>query len=199
MWLLVSKRVNMVVTPDVAYQLHPRGIAAGAGGQCSGYCAPAKGGVLGRLNGRTHHGLAQGASESRRPLAPALDASWLPESGRAIGQALAKDETVTAVFCGNDEIAMGVIRGLADEGLRTPEDVSVVGFDNHPLSGLWTPPLTTAHQDFFGLSQRGFELLMARVSEEPGARRFSSERPALVIRESAAAPSAERGRSDLTA
>jgi hypothetical protein len=45
----------------------------------------------------------------------------------------------------------------------------------------------------------GFELLMARVSDEPGARRFSSERPALVIRESAAAPSSERGRSDLTA
>lgn len=151
-----------------------------------------------REDGRTT-GWRRALRKAGAPIPPALDASWLPESGRAIGQALAKDGSVTAVFCGNDEIAMGVIRGLADEGLRTPEDVSVVGFDNHPLSGLWTPPLTTAHQDFFGLGQRGFELLMARVSEEPGARRFSSERPALVIRESAAAPSADRGRSDLTA
>jgi DNA-binding LacI/PurR family transcriptional regulator len=94
---------------------------------------------------------------------------------------------------------MGVIRGLADEGVRTPEHVSVVGFDNHPLSELWTPSLTTAHQDFFGLGQRGFELLMAQVSGAPGAKRFSSERPALVIRENAAAPSAARGRNDLTA
>ncbi|WP_251043759.1 LacI family DNA-binding transcriptional regulator [Arthrobacter sp. ISL-48] len=151
-----------------------------------------------REDGRTA-GWRRALRKAGAVIPPAFDASWQPESGRAIGQALAKDESVTAVFCGNDEIAMGVIRGLADEGLRTPEDVSVVGFDNHPLSGLWTPSLTTAHQDFFGLGQRGFELLMAQVSGEPGARRFSSERPALVIRASAAAPSSGRGRSDLTA
>lgn len=151
-----------------------------------------------REDGRTT-GWRRALRKAGAVIPPTLDASWLPESGRAIGQALAKDESVTAVFCGNDEIAMGVIRGLADEGLRTPEDVSVVGFDNHPLSGLWTPSLTTAHQDFFRLGQRGFDLLMAQVSGEPGTRRFSSERPALVIRASAAAPSSERGRSDLTA
>lgn len=150
-----------------------------------------------REDGRTT-GWRKALKKAGAEVTAPLDASWDPGSGRIIGQQLAKDETVTAVFCGNDEIAMGVIKGLADQGIRTPEDVSVVGFDNHPLSELWSPSLT-AHQDFFGLGQRGFELLMGQVSREPNASRFSSERPALLIRSSAAAPNEHRGRSDISA
>jgi DNA-binding LacI/PurR family transcriptional regulator len=119
---------------------------------------------------------------------PALfEATWAPESGRAIGSEIAGHPEITAVFCGNDEIAMGVIKGLRDAGLRVPEDVSVVGFDDHPLAAMWSPALTTVRQDFGGLGARAFELLRGAMSGE-AVRRTSSELPELVVRESTAAP-----------
>lgn len=121
------------------------------------------------------------------PVPTPLDASWEPESGREIGRALAADPSVTAVFCGNDEIAMGVIRGLHEGGRSVPGDVSVVGFDDHPLARMWTPPLTTVDQDFAGLGSRAFELLQTVISGGK-VRKFSSERPTVVIRESTAPP-----------
>ncbi|GAB3279474.1 LacI family DNA-binding transcriptional regulator [Kineosporia babensis] len=120
------------------------------------------------------------------------DATWEPRSGRAIGHEIAADASVSAVFCGNDEIAMGVVRGLNDQGLRVPEDVSVVGFDNHPLAEMWSPALTTVEQDFAGMGRRGFDLLAQLVNGEDG-RTFSSERPRLLVRDSAAAPAPQRG------
>lgn len=117
-----------------------------------------------------------------------LDATWEPRSGVAIGESLARSGA-TAVFCGNDEVAMGVMRGLIDSGCRVPEDVSVIGFDDHPLAELWSPPLTTVRQDFAGMGRRGFELLRDVMAGDD-AKRLSSERPQLVIRASAARVSA---------
>jgi DNA-binding LacI/PurR family transcriptional regulator len=94
---------------------------------------------------------------------------------------------VTAVFCGNDEIAMGVIRGLREGGLSVPKDVSVVGFDDHPLSAMWSPSLTTARQDFVGLGRRAFGLLRGAMGLGE-AKTFSTELPQLIVRESAAPP-----------
>jgi DNA-binding LacI/PurR family transcriptional regulator len=116
-----------------------------------------------------------------------FEATWSPESGRTIGREIARDPEITAVFCGNDEIAMGVIKGLRDAGVRVPDDVSVVGFDDHPLAAMWSPALTTVRQDFGGLGARGFELLRGAMSGEV-ARRTSSALPELIIRESTAAP-----------
>ncbi len=120
--------------------------------------------------------------------APAIfDASWDPRSGREIGREIALRDDVTAIFCGNDEIAMGVMRGLRDGGKSVPEDVSVVGFDDHPLAAMWSPALTTVKQDFAGLGSRAYAMLSGLFSGEK-VRKFSSEMPTLVIRESAAAP-----------
>jgi DNA-binding LacI/PurR family transcriptional regulator len=96
------------------------------------------------------------------------------------------------VLCGNDEIAMGIIRGLQDSGRRVPDDVSVIGFDDHPLSPLFTPALTTVAQDFVDLGRRSFELLAAQLDPGEGdgrsasaARARRSSRPAvLIVRES---------------
>jgi DNA-binding LacI/PurR family transcriptional regulator len=116
-----------------------------------------------------------------------FEATWSPESGRAIGQEIARDPQITAVFCGNDEIAMGVIKGLRDAGVRVPDDVSVVGFDDHPLAAMWSPALTTVRQDFGGLGARAFELLRGAMSGEV-VRRTSSALPELIVRESSAPP-----------
>ena len=143
-----------------------------------------------REDGRTT-GWKRALRNAGAPVPPPLDATWEPRSGREVGHVLAKDPGVTAVFCGNDEIAMGVIRGLSDHGLRVPDDVSVVGFDDHPLAELWVPALTTVDQDFAGLGRRGFELLQNAITGSSDIR-FSSERPRVVRRDSAAAPGRTR-------
>jgi LacI family transcriptional regulator len=61
----------------------------------------------------------------------------------AMQQLLARDVTFTAVFCMNDNVALGAIRALNAAGLRVPDDISVVGFDNHEGAALSHPPLTT--------------------------------------------------------
>jgi DNA-binding LacI/PurR family transcriptional regulator len=141
-----------------------------------------------REDGRTR-GWRRALREAGAPVPPVVPATWDPASGVAIGRELADRADVTAVFCGNDEIAMGVIRGLAERGRRVPGDVSVAGFDDHPLAGLWTPPLTTVRQDFARLGQETFALLARQIdavqerAPRPASRLVRHAAP-LVVRES---------------
>lgn len=117
------------------------------------------------------------------PVPEVLRADWSPLSGYDAGVRLLDDPTVTAVLCGNDELAMGLAKAFADHGRRIPEDISVVGFDDHPLSQLWSPPLTTVRQDFVALGQQTFKLLLAtlRPGPAPSSVRMT---PDLVVRAS---------------
>lgn len=96
--------------------------------------------------------------------------TWDPGDARDIGRRLALNEDVTAVFVGNDELAIGVISGLRDMGKKVPEDVSVAGFDGHPLSGFWDPPLTTLRQNFTEAGQSSVDLLLRQIKEREGDR-----------------------------
>lgn len=62
----------------------------------------------------------------------------------------------TAVICGNDLIAQGVIESVQAQGFRVPEDVSVIGFDDIPLAAKLDPPLTTIHQDRSALGRSAY-------------------------------------------
>jgi DNA-binding LacI/PurR family transcriptional regulator len=111
--------------------------------------------------------------------------SWDSVKARDTGLAVPADGTVTAVLCGNDETAMGLIRGLGERGISVPGDISVVGFDDHPLSELLTPSLSTVRLDFTTLGARAAAALR-------GTPTVTSVAPSLVIRESSAAPRAAR-------
>jgi DNA-binding LacI/PurR family transcriptional regulator len=112
---------------------------------------------------------------------------WSARSGYETGQKLARMADVTAVFCSNDTIALGLIRALAEAGRRVPEDVSVIGFDDMPEAGYFLPPLTTVRQDFSELGRRALGSLVERISGgDPG--RHVRVPPELVIRASAAPP-----------
>ncbi|MEU6249067.1 LacI family DNA-binding transcriptional regulator [Glycomyces sp. NPDC047010] len=139
-----------------------------------------------KVDGRTT-GWRRALRRAGAAIPAAVDATWDPKSGIAIGRDLAADPGVTAVFCGNDEIAMGVMRGITEAGLRIPDDISVAGFDDNPLAELWSPPLTTAKQDFATLGRRGFQLLLNTINGTDD-RRYSTERPKLILRQSTAAP-----------
>ncbi len=88
---------------------------------------------------------------------------WSAESGFAAAAALRE---ATAVFCANDQMALGLLRAVAESGRTVPDDVSVVGFDDVPEAANFLPPLTTIRQDFAALAQQAVTALIAAVEGE---------------------------------
>ncbi|MFT4135374.1 LacI family DNA-binding transcriptional regulator [Microbacterium sp.] len=120
--------------------------------------------------------------------APApLRGDWSAASGYAAGAVLAAEAAVTAVFAANDQMALGLLRALADAGRRIPEDISVVGFDDLADAADYRPPLTTVRQDFDALGERAVAALVAGI-EEGVPRRFETLPAELIVRASTAPP-----------
>jgi DNA-binding LacI/PurR family transcriptional regulator len=117
-----------------------------------------------------------------------LAGDWSASSGYELGGQLAADSGLTAVFCGNDTMALGIIRALTERGLRVPGDVSVVGFDDVPEAGYYLPPLSTVRQDFGELGRRALSTLIDRMSGAIPAGRRVRVAPELIVRASAAPP-----------
>jgi len=119
-----------------------------------------------------------------------LVGDWSARSGYELGQEIAGRGEVTAVFCANDQMALGLVRALSEAGLRIPDDVSVVGFDDIPEAPYLLPPLTTVRQDFKAVGHRAIEILQAAIAGSPPPERLIS--PELVVRASTAAPRVQR-------
>jgi DNA-binding LacI/PurR family transcriptional regulator len=79
------------------------------------------------------------------------------------------------------------LRALHAEGIRVPERISVVGYDDLPESRFFEPPLTTVHHDFAGQGERCVEILLSMIKRQPFDPALQLLRPNLVIRESTAA------------
>lgn len=93
------------------------------------------------------------------------------------------DKGTTAIICGNDVIASGVYTELMGKGLSIPKDISVVGIDVLPISGLLTPPLTTVRQERVLLGRLGFFALNSILLHNMAISR-NLLRPELKIRAS---------------
>lgn len=72
----------------------------------------------------------------------------------------------TAVFAINDETALGLMRGLHEQGVRVPDDISVLGYDDIDLDEYVVPKLTTIHQPVVTMGQQATELLINRVRNQ---------------------------------
>ena len=72
----------------------------------------------------------------------------------------------TAVICTNDMMALGAMKALKENGLRIPQDVSVMGFDGIDLGQYWHPSLTTMATDKNAFGKKAFELLYASIKDE---------------------------------
>jgi len=75
-------------------------------------------------------------------------------------QVLDKHPDVTAIFAANDVMAYGVVRVFLERGMRIPEDMSLIGFDNLEFSNLLHPPLTTIHQPKYEMGHAAVEILL---------------------------------------
>ncbi|WP_211242267.1 LacI family DNA-binding transcriptional regulator [Paracoccus gahaiensis] len=113
-------------------------------------------------------GFLQGLAEAGLP-APgpgdSLSGDFTARCGRdAAARLLALPTRPTAVFCDNDEMAIGLMTGLIAAGLRVPEDISVMGFDNIEMADFCLPGLTTIRQHRARLGRRAAETLLARMA-----------------------------------
>ena len=86
--------------------------------------------------------------EAGREVPEPVPGDWEAAAGYEAGLRLSADPEATAVFCANDELALGLIRAMHEQGRRVPQDVSVVGFDGLAVGEYSFPPLTTVRQDF---------------------------------------------------
>ena len=114
---------------------------------------------------------------------------WSAASGYEAGLEIAARDDVSAVFCANDQMALGLLRALSEAGRGVPSGprgVSVVGFDDIPEAAYLIPPLTTVRQDFQAVGQRAIEILRAAIGHVPAPERLIGAE--LVVRASTAAP-----------
>lgn len=111
------------------------------------------------------------------------------ESGiRSVESLFARGTKLTAVFCANDEMAMGAMRAVKARGLRIPEDVSLVGFDDIHFARYTDPPLTTIAQPKKELGREAMTLLIEILNGTATAARKRILATHLVVRASAARP-----------
>jgi LacI family transcriptional regulator len=112
---------------------------------------------------------------------------------QAIAAMLEQKQRPTAIVAANDLMAMGAMRELRKAGLRVPEDVSVVGFDNIMFAELTDPPLTTVALPREEIGRAAIEALLHMVTSDSKEGREYKITPKLIVRESTG-PIARKGR-----
>jgi DNA-binding LacI/PurR family transcriptional regulator len=111
-------------------------------------------------------------SARRRPLGRhVVTGDFTVEGGAvAMNRLLDADPGIDAVFAASDLTALGAIRALTERGLRVPEDVAVVGFDDVHEAQLGRPALTTVHQPITELGRTMARMLLGRLNGNPVER-----------------------------
>jgi LacI family transcriptional regulator len=105
-----------------------------------------------------------------------------------VNELLSRGAKFTALVCYNDMSAIGAIRALKDHGIRVPEDVSVVGFDDLQTAAYHNPSLTTIRQPLNHMGVMAAQILLKRLRGQEKSADAVSILPELVIRESTAPP-----------
>jgi DNA-binding LacI/PurR family transcriptional regulator len=119
---------------------------------------------------------------------PVLVGDWSARAGYDLGRRLSRDRSVTAIFAANDQMALGVLRAMAEAEREVPGDVSLVGFDDIPESPYFRPPLTTVRQDFIEVGSRGLRSLLKTIETGEPVVQGPRVPPVLIVRASTAPP-----------
>jgi DNA-binding LacI/PurR family transcriptional regulator len=104
------------------------------------------------------------------------------QSGFSAADFFLKGDLPDVIICTNDNMAIGLVKGLSDQNIRIPAEVKVCGFDDFELSSFVTPALTTIHNPFYEIGMRAGTLLISLIrKQETTSERLPSY---LVIRDS---------------
>ena len=108
------------------------------------------------------------------------------EGARLCGQLMADGRRFTAVAAANDLLALGCYDVFAERGVRCPEEISVVGFNDMPFAGRFQPPLTTIHIPHYEIGKAAAELMLERLQDGESPPRDVRLEPTLIVRGSTA-------------
>lgn len=109
------------------------------------------------------------------------------ENGKYLAELFLKipeKERPTAIFAVNDMTAVGIIQKFVESGVRVPEDVSIIGFDNIEISSMINPPLTTVNQPAFETGRLACKLLLDSLQDKQSNDFSITLEPSLVVRKS---------------
>lgn len=162
---------------DHLIDLGARSVALVNGPRALRQCADRRRGVLGAIKRHSDLGVVVVEYE--------VAAMSITAGAKVIADVLSEQPSVDAVFCTNDLLAIGAERALAAAGVRVPDDVLVVGYDDIELAGEAAVPLTSIRQPTYELGRAGTELLLREIADgrdhQHEKRVFSAE---LVVRSS---------------
>lgn len=119
---------------------------------------------------------------------PVEHGDWSAASGYAAALKVLRQPGVTAIFVANDSMALGTLHAMHELGLRCPDDISLVGFDDYPEAEFFSPGLTTIRQDFDEIGQRAVELLLQIIEDGASSTQHLVLPPELIVRASTAPP-----------
>ncbi|MDU5779507.1 MAG: HTH-type transcriptional repressor PurR [Pantoea sp.] len=149
------------------------------------------GAIPGQLERNTGGGRHAGFLKALGEAGIAVRPEWIvqgdfePESGyQAMQQILQQKQRPTAIFCGGDIMAMGAICAADEMGLRVPQDISVIGYDNVRNARYFTPALTTVHQPKAQLGEKALEMLLDRITSKREVSQTIEVHPTLIERRS---------------
>jgi len=148
-------------------------------------------GPLDWIDALAREGAWRRAMDARGLTAEMLVGDWSSDFGYEVGAKHPLIERVTAVFASNDQMALGLMHGLWTRGIRVPEDISVVGYDDTPESRHFLPPLTTVRQEFSAVGTAAMQAVVASIEKRDVERR-QRVAPELIVRESTAVPRAAK-------
>jgi DNA-binding LacI/PurR family transcriptional regulator len=127
-----------------------------------------------------------------------IEGDWSIETGYRIGKELAERKSLpTAIFSANDHLALGLLKAFHQSGLRVPEDICLIGFDNIPESSYFTPSLTTVKQDFNSVGRMAMSKVLSQLKESVSRETIMIE-PELLIKESTGPLQKKLGRKNLS-
>ena len=112
-------------------------------------------------------------------------ADWSIEAGHEVGMQFDLNSGITAIFAGNDHLALGLLSALAQRGIKIPQQVSVIGFDDIPEAAYFEPPLTTMSPNFAELGRAAMGIMLGTLNETALAESPGLV-PDLVVRKSTA-------------
>jgi LacI family transcriptional regulator len=132
-----------------------------------------------------HEGWLAALAECGLNPGPSAPGRFTIEGGyEAAGELLDAGQPFTAIVSANDEMALGAMRALHNRGLRVPEDISVVGFDDIHFAAYTTPPLTTVRQDFRLMAKHTVDYIIELIEKPDALLEQRVIVPQLVVRES---------------
>ena len=148
-------------------------------------------GELDKTTARTRYeGFVKAMNEANLPIHEnwIMEGFFEPEDGyECMNRILVQDNLPTAVFCCNDVMALGAISAITEKGLRVPDDISIIGYDNIHSSRFYAPPLTTIHQSKSRLGAQAVNLLFERIANKDNENHEKHRiaiHPELVLRKS---------------